>query len=507
MRNVNSTLSQLQNATAAGLTPCTADGARVEHAPPIAGATFTTADHGRWSRIEPTVKLGILAATILLVWIGLKPATHTEFLAFENEAGMRPLFRWLIGGYGVIVFASLIWRVVLWLRYRPVELVADDALPTLSVIIPAYNEGELVRHGILAAAASDYPAEKLELIVIDDGSTDDTWRHIRAAEDAIDGAVRITTIRLSGNRGKRYALDMGIQRANGEILVTTDSDSILDRMALRHVVAPLVRDHRVTCVAGCVQALNAGQNIITRFMKCYFSLSFKFVRAYQSEIDGVFCAPGALSAYRASAVRPVLREWSEQRFLGQPCATGEDRAMTNLLLREGGLTAYQQSAIVWSRVPDCYGSMARMFLRWARSNIRETIVLWKFLFTRFRVGSLSAFRLNMVLVLMSLVLSPFLIGHSLGLALVSDGFVLRYVGAMAVFSGVMAAIYWKNERDSDWIWLLAYQLFSVVGLSWIMPYAAMTLRNTKWLTRGDDVESSLLPSTLIEDRTPSLAVR
>lgn len=426
---------------------------------------------------------------IVVIALALAPIAISRLFSASVFSGpmnweLGNLPRLLISAYGLILFAVLVWRVRLWRRYRPTAAVADAQLPPLSLVIPAYNECELVGHCIRAAAASRYPNDRFEIIVIDDGSTDDTWRHILAAVRDVGDRVRITTLRHTKNRGKRLALHLGFQHASGEVWATTDSDSLLDPDALRQAVAPIVRDDHVNCVSGCVQALNAGVNLFTRFMKCYYSLSFKFVRAYQDGFRGVYCAPGALSVYRASATRPVLDEWIGQTFLGLPCATGEDRAMTNLLLREGGVTAYQQSAVVWSRAPETYGDMSKMFLRWARSNIRETIVLWRFLLTRFREGPLAAFRFNMALVLLSLVLTPIFIGHSLGLMFVSDGFVLRYAAAAMFYSGILAAVYYMNERDADWVWLLIYQLFSIACLSWIMPYAAMTLRNTGWLTRG-----------------------
>ncbi len=441
-------------------------------------------DRSFWHIFEPWVRLLIVVIAIALAPIAISRLFSASVFSgsIRWEPGNLP--RLLISAYGLVLFAALVWRVRLWRRYRPVAAVADEQLPHLSLVIPAFNEGKLVGHCIRAAAASRYPADRFEIIVIDDGSTDDTGRHILAAVREAGDRVRITTVRHETNRGKRQALHSGFLRAQGEVWATTDSDSLLDRDALRNAVAPIVRDGRVNCVSGCVQALNAGVNLFTRFMKCYYSLSFKFVRAYQDGFRGVFCAPGALSVYRASATRPVLDEWIGQAFLGVPCATGEDRAMTNLLLREGGMTAYQQSAVVWSRAPETYGDMSKMFLRWARSNIRETIVLWRFLLTRFREGSLAAFRFNMALVLLSLVLTPIFIGHSLGLMFVSDGFVLRYAAAAMFYSGILAAIYYLNERDADWVWLLIYQLFSIACLSWIMPYAAVTLRNTGWLTRG-----------------------
>lgn len=435
-------------------------------------------------RAERIAKVVIVAAAM----VGLSVVLARGALwASYTETAQTPLARFLwftLLAYGGLIYIALVWRIVLWRRYRPMPSVDDEALPSVSVIIPAYNEGALVRDSILSAAASRYPSDRLEIIAVDDGSTDDTWSHILAAAREVGSGIRVHTRRQLRNRGKRQALYRGFRSARGDVFVTIDSDSVLEPDALRNAVSPLVREPEIGCVAGCVQVLNPRQSVFTRFLKCTFSLSFKFVRAYQNEFRGVFCTPGALSVYRADVVRRVADEWRSQRFLGRTCMTGEDRAMTNLFLREGWLTAYQGNAVVWSRMPHTYRDLTNMFLRWARSNIRETLVLYRFLFTRFRSRCLNVFRLNMVLVVLSLVLPPLMIANGLYLLATQDGYVLRHLGVVIVYALTVSVIYYRNERDSDWVWLLTYQFFWVACLSWIMPYAALTLRNTGWLTRG-----------------------
>jgi hyaluronan synthase len=233
--------------------------------------------------------------------------------------------------------------------------------------------------------------------------------------------------------------------------------------------------------------LNPRDSLMTRFLKCTFSMSFKFFRAYQSEFRGVFCTPGALSVYRAEVVRRVAEEWMNQRFLGRPCVTGEDRAMTNLFLREGWLTAYQGNAVVWARMPHTYGGVVKMFLRWARSNIRETVFLFRFLFAPLRRRHLTAFRFNMILTTLAMIMPVLLIFNSTTLLLTNGDYVLRHLGLVILYAMPMSLIYYRNERDSDWVWLFVYGFFWVPCMSWIMPYAALTLRNTGWLTRGSAV--------------------
>ncbi len=441
-----------------------------------------------WIKFEPFLKIAIVVVAAAILVMVLVSGRLWAFDSLVPRSVQGKLFWGLACAYGLVMFGAMVWRVVLWLRYRPMESVVDSELPSISVLIPAFNEGPLVKHAILSAAASDYPADRLEIIVIDDGSTDDTWLHILTAAREARGRANISTMRHPRNKGKRHALHLGFARARGDIFVTIDSDSLLNPESLRNGVTPLVREPGVGCVAGCVEVLNPRQSLITRFLKCYFSLSFKFVRAYQNGFRGVFCTPGALSVYRADVVRAHADEWLNQRFLGLPCITGEDRAMTNLFLRDGWMTAYQGNAVVSSKMPHNYGGLVRMFLRWARSNIRETIVLFRFLFTRFRTRYLNHLRVNMLLVLLSLVLPPLLVVNSLAMLVTSDGYLLHRMGIILVFATIVSAIYYRNERDSDWVWLLAYKFFWVACLSWILPYAALTLRNTGWLTRqADDV--------------------
>ncbi len=447
-------------------------------------------------------KVGILIFSAFSLGYAIKSgALFTSFGHLRNNS-LHQSFFWMTIAWGAICYAALVWRVRLWLRYRPMESVSNAKLPSVTVIIPAFNEGALVRQSIRSVANNRYPAEKLQIIIVDDGSTDDTWEHIEAAVASLPDHINVMTLRHARNMGKRRALYDGFRHATGEAIVTVDSDTILEPAALRNGVTPLVREPEIGAVAGCVEVLNPSESVFTRFLKTTFSLSFKFVRAYQSEIRGVFCTPGAISIYRGSVVRKVADEWLKQTFLGMPCTIGEDRAMTNLILREGWLTSYQENARVWSKMPTNYVGMTKMLLRWARSNIRETIALNRFLFTPFRKSKryLASFRLNMVLVLATLFVPYLLISNSWALIFTNWHYALRHAGMVVVYGLTMAAIYYRNERDSDWIWLLFYELFWVTCLAWIMPYAAVSLRKTGWLTRGvtqpkpaDQTRSAALP--------------
>lgn len=446
---------------------------------------------------ETPAKAAIFILSAIALAASLRSGAFFQTFHGFSEKLLYKSFFWTATIYGLICYAALAWRILLWRRYRPMESVSNAKLPSVTVIIPAFNEGALVRQSIRSVAASRYPHEKLQIIVVDDGSTDDTWEHIESAVAGLPDSINVKTMRHARNSGKRRALYDGFTHATGEVFVTVDSDTIVDPNALRNGVTPLVREADLGAVAGCVEILNPAESIYTRFLKTTFSLSFKFVRAYQSEFRGVFCTPGAISIYRGSVVRKVADEWLNQTFWGVPCAIGEDRAMTNLILREGWLTAYQENARVWTKVPTTYMGMTKMLLRWARSNIRETIVLNRFMFKRFRPSGrfVTSFRINMMLVLSTLIVPYLLIGNNWAFLFTNAVFALRHAGMVVVYAGTMAYIYYRNEKDSDWIWILFYEFFWVTCLAWIMPWAAMTLRNAGWLTRGSSAAKPQ-PATL-----------
>lgn len=436
--------------------------------------------HSKW---EIWAKLGIVGVTMAIILSAIATGFTSTLFDEIPKAPLGKLWFWTMTIYGAFYYCAMVWRIWLWLSYRPFETVDNESLPTVSVIIPAYNEGPLVWDSICSAAQSNYPKSKLQIIVVDDGSIDDTWKFIKMA--ASQAPAKVEIIRQPSNKGKRHALYTGFQHAKGDVWVTIDSDSIVEQDALINAVAPIVRDERIGLVAGCVKVLNRNDSFITRLLKVQFSLSFTFSRAYQSMIRGLLTTPGALSAYRASAVKPVLQKWLTQTFMGAPCLTGEDRSMTNLITAQGFHSFFQSNAIVWSKMPADYSGMTKMFLRWARSNIRETTVLMSFLFKPFRRDYLWGFRINSVLIASTLIVPYLLIFHSYFLLLTSLHWLFRHSVIVSLISVPLAAIYYRNERDSDFAWVIAYEFFWILACQWIMPYAFLTCRRQgAWITRN-----------------------
>lgn len=384
---------------------------------------------------------------------------------------------------GIVVVIQSVYTAllsILWLRYRPFVVPDGASLPRVSVVIPAFNEGPMVERSIRSVARCEYPPELLEIIVVDDGSRDDTFFHMQRLRREHPDLVKL--VRFKGNRGKRDALVAGFRAATGSILVTIDSDSEIDARTIHEMVAPFLADADIGAVAGRVAVLNR-DTTISRMLEVQYALAFDFGRAAQSTYRCVACCPGALSAFRREAVLPFLDEWASQTFLGRPVNHGEDQALTNIVLRQGYDTVYQRTAVVHTLAPVTYRQMSRMFVRWDRSFIVEGFSFARFMFTRYRrrnrilpIVSFFVSNLRLFLFFYALVQLPLLFETELTL-------LVHSLLALLVGATFTALYYLRVERSFRFLYGALYAVFSVLLLQWILPWALLTVRDERWGTR------------------------
>jgi hyaluronan synthase len=421
--------------------------------------------------------LPLFGALVSMVWM-LAVGAHGEFA--ETARAMGRLLTHPIGA--VVVIQSLYTALlsILWMRYQPFVAPKGSRQPRVSVVIPAFNEGPMVERSIRSVARCDYPRELLEIIVVDDGSRDDTFFHMQHLRREHPELVKL--VRFRGNRGKREALCAGFRAASGEILVTIDSDSEIEPRTIDEMVAPFLASPDVGAVAGRVAVLNR-DTTIARMLEVQYALAFDFGRAAQSTYRCVACCPGALSAFRREAVLPFLDDWVQQTFLGRPVNHGEDQALTNIVLRQGYDTVYQRSATVHTLAPITYRQMSRMFVRWDRSFIVEGFSFARFMFTRYRPK-------NRLLPIVTFVVSNlrlFLFFYGLvQLPLVFQGeLTILMHSALALLVGALftALYYLRIERSFRFLYGALYAVYSVLLLQWILPWALVTVRDERWGTR------------------------
>lgn len=417
----------------------------------------------------------LMGAVISLVWLGWSNES--------TESASSKVLAMASHPFGAIAIIQAIYTAllsILWMRYRPFTAPEGAEWPKVTVVIPAFNEGPMVGRSIRSVAACNYPKDKLEVIVVDDGSRDDTFFHMQHLRREFPDLVRL--VRFIGNRGKRSALVAGFKAATGSIVITIDSDSEINPNTVHEMVAPFLADPKIGAVAGRVAVLNR-DTPISRMLEVQFALAFDYGRAAQSVYRAVACCPGALSSFRKDIILPFMEEWENQRFLGRPVNHGEDQALTNIVLRQGFDTVYQRTAIVHTLVPTNYSQLSRMFLRWDRSYIVEGFSFARFMFTRYRtenrampIVTFFVSNLRFVLVAVALMELPRMFDTNMNT-------MYRSLVALALGAVFSAAYYLRFERSFRWVYGVLYAAFSVVMLQWILPWALVTVRDERWGTR------------------------
>ncbi|MGE5232260.1 MAG: glycosyltransferase [Deltaproteobacteria bacterium] len=275
----------------------------------------------------------------------------------------------------VLGIGRLVWILALAtvqrLRQRPPS--AEPYTPSVSIIVPAYNEEKVIAATIGSLLAQDYAGE-FEIVVVDDGSPDGTG-DVAAAAFGAEPRVRIFR---KPNGGKASALNYGIAQATGEIIVCLDADTVFDPGTLRELVAPL-SDRRVGAVAGNAKVGNR-VNLVTRWQAVEYVTSQNLDRRAFSLLNGITVVPGAVGAWRKSLVEEV-GGFSDDTL-------AEDQDLTLTIRRAGYRIAYADRAVGWTEAPDTLRTLARQRFRWSFGTLQ---CAWKHrdVLLRPRYGSLG----------------------------------------------------------------------------------------------------------------------
>jgi hyaluronan synthase len=383
------------------------------------------------------------------------------------------------GVYSIVVCVFILSRFLFSLFYHPAPDPPEPVEPTIAIVMPAFNEEDAVAGSMRSLLAADYPPEKLEIVVVNDGSTDDTLREIRSVADS-NAAVRV--IDFPENRGKRAAMAAGIRSTTAEVIAFVDSDSALERNALRRIVRGFA-DRRVGAIAGHAEVENSRETWITRMQAVRYFVAFRVCKAAESIFGAVTCCSGCFSAYRREAIAPILERWEGQRFLGRPATYGDDRSLTNFVLRDWRVN-YDETARSVTIVPAHFHLFLRQQLRWKRSWTRESLIVGRFIWRKKSpLASLWAY-LGIILPLLAPIVA---VRAIIWLPLVGGaGAPLIYligIYSMALVYGLYYGL--KHGRyDTLWIFGVMFVFFYIAFLLWQTYYAILTSRNSSWGTRA-----------------------
>lgn len=412
-----------------------------------------------WFRAVPAVALAALLAA-------LPPLAHLKQPAV-SLFWLHPL----ANAYGLLVAVFIVSRLLLALFYRPPRDTGHR--PSVTAVVACKNEEDSIARTLECLYRSQYP-DRLEVIAVDDGSTDRTRDEmLRVARD--HPSLRVVSFPV--NRGKRHAMAVGARMASGEVLVYVDSDSFLRADAILKLASAFA-DPRVAAVCGHADVQNARANLLTRMQEVRYYVAFRVVKAAESLFAAVTCCSGCLAAYRRSAVMDVLDHWLDQRFLGVPATFGDDRSLTRLMLKRYRVL-YHCDAACTTIVPERWSVFFRQQLRWKKSWVRESLLLSTFMWKRHPL-MVASFYMSLLFPLVS----PTIALRALGLPLLGLGDAsLLYLYGVALMASLYALVYLARHRNWLWVYGIAFSLFYVGALSWQTYYAVLTVRRNQWGTR------------------------
>ncbi|WP_427886167.1 bifunctional polysaccharide deacetylase/glycosyltransferase family 2 protein [Kribbella sp. GL6] len=296
---------------------------------------------------DPTHKAGLLdrGRGLAVIWV------------MRISDWVLSVIGWLLYAAGALSVLRAIATVVAARRHARMRgwIYGPPVTEPVSVIVPAYNESAGIEAAIRSLVASDHP---LEVIVVDDGSTDGT-------ADIVE-ALRIPGVRVirQENAGKPVALNTGLKAARCELIVMVDGDTVFEPDAIRKLIQPFGHP-AVGAVSGNAKVGNRG-GLIGRWQHIEYVIGFNLDRRLFDLAECMPTVPGAVGAFRRTAL---------ERIGGLSDVTlAEDTDLTMALCRDGWRVVYEESAVAWTEAPASMGALWRQRYRWCYGTLQA---MWK----------------------------------------------------------------------------------------------------------------------------------
>ncbi|MER7245892.1 glycosyltransferase [Kribbella sp. NPDC000426] len=324
------------------------------------------------SKLLPRLKArGFRFATVSDA-VGLPDPTHQAGLLDRGRGlaviwvmrisdAVLSLITWLLYAAGALSVLRAITTVIAARRHSRMRgwTWGPPVTEPVSVIVPAYNESAGIEAAIRSLVASDHP---VEVIVVDDGSTDGTADVVEALVRN-EGLPGVRVIRQP-NAGKPVALNTGLRAARYELIVMVDGDTVFEPDAVRNLVQPFAHPG-VGAVSGNAKVGNR-RGLLGRWQHIEYVIGFNLDRRLFDLAECMPTVPGAVGGFRRTAL---------ERIGGLSDVTlAEDTDLTMALCRDGWRVVYEESAVAWTEAPASFGALWRQRYRWCYGTLQA---MWK----------------------------------------------------------------------------------------------------------------------------------
>lgn len=426
-------------------------------------------------------------------------------LFFSDESGILFLF-----AYGIIITVST-WAVFLvaFTFYKdPYEVALENEKSKqsdtvkkkclVSCMVAVKNEENNISRCIDSILRQTY--KNIEILIVNDASTDKTLNVLKDYET--EGKIKL--INLKVNVGKKKALSRAMAVAKGQIFAHTDSDSVWAADAIEKIVKIFEEFTSVGVVSGHGRALNGDKNFLTKAQDSWMEGQFSVRKAFESIFGAVTCVSGPLVVFRKETFFNFIPAWENDTFLGQEFKFATDRTLTGIILGSKVIgeklkkkykdslfvkkvdypikdwqVVYCKSAKSWTIVPDTFSKLIIQQIRWKKSFIRNIFFTTRF-YWRKPLPVALLFYLHILFVLVG----PFIaFRHLIYLPIQGNMFsAILYLSGI-IFVGFMFGLAYKIEDPGShrWIYRPVMSLLSVLVISWLIFYSALTIKKMTWL--------------------------
>src|ERR1700683_662983 len=397
---------------------------------------------------------------------------------------MAPVLVWLIL-FLCLLISVFKYTLALILKWSvPKATVEKDYTyqPTVSVLMPCFNEGKTVYETIESIGNSNYPNEKFEVIAQDDCSVDDSYDWMLKAQRDFSN-IKVRVGRNTVNSGKARTVCNALQSSAADLIISIDSDCIFHPDAIQELAA-CFSEPKIGSVGGRVGVRNPNENAITAVQTFIYYAAFQLYKIPENWTRSVCCISGCLFAIRRELLLEIEPAIRGRNWFGIPVNQGEDRFLTHQTLLRGYGTYINNDALCWTTVPSTLSVLFKQQLRWRRSIVRD------FFFT-LKTLPQHVWRLHPNTVL-TLVLTP--VGALVGFlvvvtALTSDPRAwagpLPLISALAIGAVLTWVIkkYSAKEAVTHPLAFGAYVAWSLVSSLFLTPLALCTMDSADWGTR------------------------